>query len=34
MIYDDGGTKKEVPHCYIDDAHKTLGVMLTLDDNN
>ena len=34
MMYDDVGTKIEVPHCHTDEAHRTLGVMLAPDDNN
>ena len=34
MMYDDEGTQNEVPHCHTDEAHKTLGVMLSSDDNN
>ena len=34
MMYDDEGTKIEVPHCHTNEAHRTLGVMLAPDDNN
>ena len=34
MMYDNVGGRKELPHCHIDEAHKTLGVMLVPDDNN
>ena len=34
MMYDDEGTKIEVLHCLINEAHCTLGVMLAPDDNN
>jgi len=34
MMYDDVGGRKEVQNCHIDEAQKTLGVMLEPDDNN
>ena len=34
MMYDDEGTKIEVPHCHTNIAHRTLGVILALNDNN
>lgn len=32
MMYDDAEESKEVPHCYTDETHKTLGDMLAPDD--
>ena len=34
MIYDEEGTKIEVPHCHTNVAHRTPGMKLTPDDNN
>jgi len=34
MMYDEKGRRRSVPHCHIDDAHMTLCVMLSPDDNN
>ena len=34
MVYDNNGTKKEVPHYCIDEAHNIVGVMIAPDDNN
>ena len=34
MMYDDEGTKIEVPHCHTSEAHGTLGLMLAPGDNN
>ena len=33
-MYDDIGSRKEVPHWHTDDAHKILGVVLAPDNNN
>ena len=34
MMYDDEGTKIEVPHCHTNEAHRSLGVTLAPDNNN
>ena len=31
---DENGNRKKLPHCHTDDKHRTLGVMLSPDDNN
>ena len=33
-MYDNEGARVEVPHCHTNEAHRTLGVMLALDDKN
>ena len=34
MMYDNIGSHKAVPHCHINEAHRTLEVMPAPDDNN